>query len=40
MKTIIGGKEYKVEQKGNRYYYFSPVVGRKLPVAKTNVIFN
>ena len=39
MKTIIGGKEFKVEKKGNRYYYFSWKVGRKFPVAKANVIF-
>ena len=40
MKAIINGKEFKVEQKGNRFYYFSYLAGRKLPVAKSNVIFN
>ena len=40
MKTVINGKEFKVEKKGNRYYYFSSLVGRKLPVAKEKVIFN
>lgn len=40
MKTIINGKEFKVEKKGNRYYYFSSAACRKLPVAKSKVIFN
>lgn len=39
MKTIINGKEFKVEQKGKRYYYFSSAACRKLPVAKAKVIF-
>ena len=40
MKTIINGKEFKVEQKGNRFYYFSYLAGRKIPVSKQKVIFN
>lgn len=40
MKTVINGKEFKVEQKGSRFYYFSFLAGRKLPVAKDKVIFN
>lgn len=40
MKTIINGKEFKVEKKGNRYYYFSSAACRKLPVAKSKVIFS
>jgi len=40
MKTVINGKEFKVEKKGNRYYYFSFVACRNLPVAKDKVIFD
>jgi len=40
MKVIISGKEYKVEQKGSRFYYFSHLAGRKFPVAKASVIFD
>jgi len=39
MNTIINGKVFKVTQKGNRFYYFSALVGRKLPVAKSKVNF-
>ena len=40
MKTVINGKEFKVEKKGNRYYYFSFSACRNLPVAKDKVIFD
>jgi len=39
MTTLINGKEFKVTQKGNRFYYFSFLACRNLPVAKANVIF-
>ena len=40
MKTVINGKEFKVTQKGNRFYYFSAIACRNLPVAKSKVVFN
>jgi hypothetical protein len=39
MTTTINGKEFKVTQKGNRFYYFSPLACRSLPVAKAKVNF-
>jgi len=39
MTTIIKGKAFKVTQKGSRFYYFSAAACRKLPVAKSRVVF-
>lgn len=38
MKTIINGQEFQVTQNGTRFYYFSPLAGRKLPISKDKVI--
>jgi len=38
MKIIISGKEFKVTRIGNRFYYFSSLAGRKIPVSATKVI--
>jgi len=37
MTISINGKEFQVKQTGNRFYYFSPKVGRWLPIAKSEV---
>ena len=39
MKTIIKNKQFQVKETNGRYYYFTPSMGRWLPVAKANVIF-
>jgi len=40
MKTIIKNKEYEVKKTGNRFYYWSNLAVRWLPVAKDKVIFD
>jgi len=40
MTTKIGRREFTVTKNGNRYYYFSAAAGRRLPVAKSKVIFS
>ena len=39
MKTIIGNKEFEVQKKGNRFYYWSIKAMRNIQIAKSKVIF-
>lgn len=38
-KTKINDREFQVKQTGNKFYYWSTLAGRWLPVAKSKVIF-
>lgn len=35
--TNTAGKTYVVRQRGSRFFYFSPIASRWLPVAKSKV---
>jgi hypothetical protein len=38
--TNSRGKTFPVHQRGNRFFYFSSLAGRLLPVAKSRVLFS
>ena len=40
MTTKIGKRTFNVTKTGDKYYYYSVAAGRKLPVAKSKVIFS
>ena len=39
MKTVIKGREFKVKQTGQKFFYWSTRAMRWLPVKRVNVIF-
>ena len=39
MTTTINNKFFSVKQTGNKFFYWSPKVGRYLPIAKAKVNF-
>ena len=39
MKRMIGKREFQVKQTGSKFFYFSPLAMRWLPVKRSEVIF-
>ena len=39
MRYVLGTKEFEVKETNGKFFYWSPLAGRWLPVAKAKVIF-
>lgn len=38
--TLENGKQFKAEKKGNRFYYFSFLANRLIPISKNKITIN